>query len=55
MQNAKVLIANHRSLVPSTIAVAVYCAVVRHFKRRSRRLGQRLDCLTTRLSAFTAG
>ena len=44
MQNAKVLIANYRSLVPVYLAVAVlYCAVNYAISRASRRLGQRVD------------
>jgi His/Glu/Gln/Arg/opine family amino acid ABC transporter permease subunit len=44
MQNAKVLIANYRSLVPVYLAVAVlYCAVNYAISRASRRLGQRMD------------
>ena len=40
MQNAKVLIANYRSLVPVYLAVAVlYCAVNYGISRASRRLG----------------
>ena len=41
MQNAKVLIANYRSLVPVYLAVAVlYCAVNYAISRASRRLGR---------------
>ena len=41
MQNAKVLIANYRSLVPVYLAVAVmYCAVNYGISRASRRLGR---------------
>jgi His/Glu/Gln/Arg/opine family amino acid ABC transporter permease subunit len=44
MQNAKVLIANYRSLVPVYLAVAVaYCAVNYAISRASRRLGQRVN------------
>ena len=44
LQNAKVLIANYRSLVPVYLAIAVlYCAVNYAISRASRRLGQRLD------------
>ena len=44
LQNAKVLIANYRSLVPVYLAVAVlYCAVNYAISRASRRLGQRVD------------
>lgn len=44
MQNAKVLIANYRSLVPVYLAVAVlYCAVNYAISRASRRLSQRRD------------
>ena len=44
LQNAKVLIANYRSLVPVYLAVAVlYCAVNYAISRASRRLGQRMD------------
>jgi glutamate transport system permease protein len=42
MQNAKVLIANYRSLVPVYLAVAVlYCAVNYAISRASRRLARR--------------
>ena len=41
MQNAKVLIANYRSLVPVYLAVAVlYCSVNYAISRASRRLGR---------------
>ena len=44
LQNAKVLIANYRSLVPVYLAVAVlYCAVNYAISRASCRLGQRMD------------
>ena len=44
MQNAKVLIANYRSLVPVYLAVAVlYCGVNYAISRGSRRLGKRVD------------
>lgn len=41
MQNAKVLVANYRSLVPVYLAVAIlYCAVNYAISRASRRLGR---------------
>jgi len=44
MQNAKVLIANYRSLVPVYLAVAVlYCSVNYAISRASRRLGRPMD------------
>ena len=44
MQNAKVLIANYRSLVPVYLAVAaLYCAVNYAISRASRKLGQRIN------------
>lgn len=43
MQNARVLIANYRSLVPVYLAVAIlYCAVNYGISRASRRLGSRI-------------
>jgi ABC-type amino acid transport system permease subunit len=43
MQNAKVLIANYRSLVPVYLVVAVlYCLVNYAISRASQRLGQRV-------------
>jgi glutamate transport system permease protein len=41
MQNAKVLIANYRSLVPVYLVVAMlYCCVNYAISRASRRLGR---------------
>lgn len=43
MQNAKVLIANYRSLVPVYLVVAVLCCLVNFgISRASRRLGRPL-------------